>query len=355
MARPKDILVSTTSTIEGIKVIKHLKPVYANVVVGTNIFSDFFASFTDILGGYSNTYQGKLNKIYEDSVKKIQQSCYDIGGNCVLGLKIDIDEISGKGQSMFMISAVGTAVFAEIEPLNTNALKNFNKKVSIKQVNDLRYKNKVLKSVEDGNIDFNEETWEFITVNQMSEILLPILNYFSFDSKNYIDKLKIYIQNLPNDNKIEQLYSFLENTNDRNSALSVSLIMREFFLFDSEKTIELINSNEVQRKKIGLKIATFDKSHYDSNDIQGLIKLSKVIDTSFKELGEKTTKKKMLSSKEQEVWICKCDTTNVLKDTQNYCSSCQKDIYGFNLTELKPFEVVISLEDKISLIKELTK
>ena len=71
MARPKDILVSTTPTIEGVKVIKHLKPIYANIVVGTNLFSDFTASLTDVFGGYSNKYQNKFLKYknYEEPRK----------------------------------------------------------------------------------------------------------------------------------------------------------------------------------------------------------------------------------------------------------------------------------------------
>jgi uncharacterized protein YbjQ (UPF0145 family) len=365
MTRSIDILVSTTSSIQGVKVVRHLKPIYVNIVLGTNVFSDFTASLTDVFGGYSNKYQNKLNIIYEDAVKKIKQSCFDIGGNCVLGLKIDIDEISGKGKSMFMITAIGTAVFAEIELKNTNSQKVFNDKISVEDINDLRFKKEVISSVKDGKLNFSDDTWSFITNNQMGEILLPTLNYFAMLYKmnefqlsvleKYEEKLKIYIDNLPNDNKIEQLYSFLKHTQMIDSALRISLIMKELFLFDFEKTIELINSDEAPRKKIGLKIATFDKSHYDSDDIEGLSKLLKAIETSFKELGEKTTKKKMLSSKEQDVWICECNTTNTIGDKHNYCSSCGNDIYGFKITELKPSEVIIYLEDKVNLITELTK
>jgi uncharacterized protein YbjQ (UPF0145 family) len=366
MGRTRDILVSTTPTIEGVKIIRHLKPVYANIVIGTNIFSDFTASLTDVFGGYSNKYQNKLNIIYEDAVKKIKQSCFDIGGNCVLGLKIDIDEISGKGKSMFMITAIGTAVFAEIELKNVNSSKVFNNKISVEDINELRLKNKIIGSVKDGKLNFSDKTWSFVTNNQMSEILLPALNYFETLDKNnnfqpseefnkYEEKLKIYIENLPNDNKIEQLYSFIRHTQSKISALKISLIIKELFLFDFEKTIELINSDTISIKKIGLKIATFDKSHYDSNDIDGLSKLLKEIETSFKELGEKTTKKKILSSKEQEIWICECDTTNPIADKNNYCSSCLNDIFGFKISELKPSEVIIYLEGKINLITELTK
>lgn len=41
MTNPKDILVITTSSAEGLKIKKHLKPFSAHIVAGTNLFSDF--------------------------------------------------------------------------------------------------------------------------------------------------------------------------------------------------------------------------------------------------------------------------------------------------------------------------
>ena len=54
MANPKEILVLTTSSTEGLVVKKHLKPVSAHVVAGTNLFSDFLGGLTDVFGGRSS-------------------------------------------------------------------------------------------------------------------------------------------------------------------------------------------------------------------------------------------------------------------------------------------------------------
>jgi hypothetical protein len=35
--------------------------------------------------------------------------------NAIIGLKVDFDEISGKGKSMFMMSALGTAVYVKYD------------------------------------------------------------------------------------------------------------------------------------------------------------------------------------------------------------------------------------------------
>ena len=57
MANPKDVLVVTTSSVDGLKVKRYLKPVSAHIVAGTNLFSDFLGGLTDVFGGRSQTYQ----------------------------------------------------------------------------------------------------------------------------------------------------------------------------------------------------------------------------------------------------------------------------------------------------------
>ena len=92
-----------------------MKPVSAHIVAGTNLFSDFFASFSDVFGGRSQTYQKQLSSLYNEAIERIKYAAFELGANCVVGLSIDMDEISGKGKSMFMLTAVGTAVVLERE------------------------------------------------------------------------------------------------------------------------------------------------------------------------------------------------------------------------------------------------
>lgn len=104
------MIITTTPTIEGRQIEKYIGLSSANVVVGTNIFSDFFASFTDIFGGRSTTYQNKLDDTYNAVIIEIERKAKSMGADAVVGLKIDFNEISSKGKAMFMVSAVGTAV-----------------------------------------------------------------------------------------------------------------------------------------------------------------------------------------------------------------------------------------------------
>ena len=109
----KDILLSTTASIPNYEVVESKGLVFANVVLGKNFFSDFAASITDTFGGTSDTYQSKLDKIYNEVIEKLSKKTLAIGCNAIIGFKIDFDEISGKGLSMFMVNAVGTACKAQ--------------------------------------------------------------------------------------------------------------------------------------------------------------------------------------------------------------------------------------------------
>lgn len=107
------MIITTTNSIEGYSVRKYLGVVNANVVLGTNLFSDFTASLSDVFGGHSGTYKNKLNLIYNEVMKEVSKNAESYHADAILGLHINFDEISGGGKSMFMVSASGTVVTLE--------------------------------------------------------------------------------------------------------------------------------------------------------------------------------------------------------------------------------------------------
>jgi uncharacterized protein YbjQ (UPF0145 family) len=106
----KKDFITTTSSFEGYRINKYLGIVDERIVVGAGFLSDLFASFTDIVGGRSGKYEQRIKELYDALLSGIQRQAYKKGANAIVGLKIDVDEISGKNVSMFMATAVGTAV-----------------------------------------------------------------------------------------------------------------------------------------------------------------------------------------------------------------------------------------------------
>ena len=105
----ENFIITVTNNIESCPIEKYLDSICANVVIGTNIFSDIAASFSDFFGGHSGSYKSKLELIYNEATKELKKKAIKLGANAIVGFSVDFDEISGGGKSMFMISASGTA------------------------------------------------------------------------------------------------------------------------------------------------------------------------------------------------------------------------------------------------------
>jgi len=362
MANPKDVLVTTTSTIDGLKIKRYLKPVSAHIVAGTNLFSDFFASFSDVFGGRSQTYQKQLTSLYNEATERIKFAAYELGANCIVGLSIDMDEISGKGKSMFMLTAIGTAVILEKEITEKTSLLKSDEKfenVSLERINVLRSKKAIIRKATLGTLTLDDETWSFITSNQVDEVFPFLLKKFSEalvndqlspgTSEKFYKMLLGYLDALPENKKIDLLYFSIANEKNENLALKLSEIIKELTLFDINRSMELLKSDDFQIQKRGVRVVTFDKPFYNKQDKQDLQTIKDFIKGTFTERGTRTTKKQLLSSKEKEVWNCECGKTN---DIGSYCSGCRLDIYGFEANEVKPQAAENYIQQKIELITE---
>jgi uncharacterized protein YbjQ (UPF0145 family) len=104
------MLLTTTSHLQD-KQIQYLGIVTGEAILGANIFRDFFASITDIVGGRSAAYETELRKAKDIALAEMQQQAAQMGANAVIGVDIDYETIGSSG-SMMMVSASGTAVVA---------------------------------------------------------------------------------------------------------------------------------------------------------------------------------------------------------------------------------------------------
>ncbi len=108
------MLVLTTHSIEGKKIVKHIGLVTGEAIMGANIFKDLFAGIRDIVGGRSATYERELRRAKDLAVDEMSQHCQEQGGNAVIAVDLDYETIStGGGTNMLMVSASGTAVVFE--------------------------------------------------------------------------------------------------------------------------------------------------------------------------------------------------------------------------------------------------
>jgi uncharacterized protein YbjQ (UPF0145 family) len=103
------MILSTTNTLEGKKIVKYVGLVGGEAILGANIFRDIFASIRDIVGGRSGSYEEALRQAKDIAVKEMQEEAIRLGANAVIGIDIDYETIN----NMLMVTANGTAVLIE--------------------------------------------------------------------------------------------------------------------------------------------------------------------------------------------------------------------------------------------------
>ena len=110
--KPIIMLVTTTNTVEGKKIVKYIGLVTGETIIGANIFKDLFAGIRDIVGGRSGSYEQVLREGKDTAVNEMQQYAAAMGANAIIGVDLDYETV-GSGGSMLMVAASGTAVIIE--------------------------------------------------------------------------------------------------------------------------------------------------------------------------------------------------------------------------------------------------
>ena len=107
---PINVILTTASQIAHREILTERQIVTAECVLGINIFKDFLAGMTDMLGGRSESLQRALRSARTDCLKELQTEAANCGGDAVIGVRLDYSEISGQSKSMLFLVASGTAV-----------------------------------------------------------------------------------------------------------------------------------------------------------------------------------------------------------------------------------------------------
>lgn len=340
-----DMIVTTTNTIEKADIESYKGLVSVNVVVGTNVFSDFGASITDFFGGYSNTYQGKLQNIYLKAVEDLKAKAASKGANAIIGLKIDFDEISGKGKSMFMISAVGTAV--SIIYTKSHAVESslqaagwINKEELEREV----LRRRIIHTIQKGN-NPSDEDWDYLFNYPIEEICEKLADLFSSLKNFSSDNLAAYI--IDTKSKITRYFKLI----DRHFA--TELLFRRYDdgdihalelikcndLFSADWVINLLRKNKLDYAIGCLDIKSETYTRSDLNKMKQIVAMLHALpDTG------KIEAVKSIIGKAKEKYIC-CNGHSNDADSE-FCvyESCGKNIKGltkFQVNQINEFSVLV--------------
>lgn len=103
------MILSTTPTLEGHRIVDYRGVVTGEAILGANVFKDIFAGIRDIVGGRSASYEREMQKARDIAMQELEQSALALGANAIVGIDLDYEVVGPQG-GMMMVSASGTAV-----------------------------------------------------------------------------------------------------------------------------------------------------------------------------------------------------------------------------------------------------
>ncbi|MBP3676825.1 MAG: putative heavy metal-binding protein [Agathobacter sp.] len=106
------MIITTTPTIEGKRIVAYRGIVFGEVVQGINFVKDFGAGLSNFFGGRSSEYEEELMMSREKALEEMMRRAEQSGANAIVGIDFDY-EVLGSDNGMLMVTVNGTAVVVE--------------------------------------------------------------------------------------------------------------------------------------------------------------------------------------------------------------------------------------------------
>ncbi len=104
------MLMSTTETIEGMKIVRQLGLVKGNTIRARHLGRDIMAGLRNIVGGEITDYTKMMAESREQALDRMTEDAQNLGANAIVGVKFATSMVM---QSASEILAYGTAVIVE--------------------------------------------------------------------------------------------------------------------------------------------------------------------------------------------------------------------------------------------------
>ena len=328
-----DFIITTTQILDGYSILRYLGAINVNIVLGTNYFSDLSASLTDIFGGTSETYQRKMDLMYDNAKKELTKRARLKGANAIVGFRIDFDEISGKGKSMFMLSAIGTACLVE-ETKEKQVIEVNDSFVDLNRLNLERKRQSLLTKLQMNYPEISEDDYNFIAENTDKEIIgLLIANTYFYSPEETRSKEETIFNQLEYNDAINIVYPLYishlvpkynfngEPDGEKDVSEEYAILIKRCNLFSPQHVLDMLPDN--LHKATAL--LDCEKPYYNKED---LVCMKKIVESleNLPDVGQKVVGKNGMFSKEKELYVCRNGHKN--DGDTIYCLDCGENMKG---------------------------
>ncbi len=107
------IIITTMNDLPGWEIAEVYGEVFGVVVRARNAFSNMGAGFRTVFGGEAKGFTKLITDSRLEATARLRAAAHDVGGNAVIAMRFDCNEIAGQ---MSEVAAYGTAVRAVRKP-----------------------------------------------------------------------------------------------------------------------------------------------------------------------------------------------------------------------------------------------
>jgi uncharacterized protein YbjQ (UPF0145 family) len=104
------LLILTTPTIEGKKIIQYHGLVTGDSLLGANLYKDMFSGVRDVVGGRTSKYEEELTSARNLALESMKEKAEKKGANAVIGVRVAYHNLGGTMGNTIMVTISGTAV-----------------------------------------------------------------------------------------------------------------------------------------------------------------------------------------------------------------------------------------------------
>lgn len=102
-----NIILTTTSQLDGRRVTAYLGIVSGDYVLGTNVLSSLLLDAADLLGAVAPVYESAMSQARQAAMVCMSRKAQDLGADAVLSVKFDYEALH---RDTLMVTCTGTAV-----------------------------------------------------------------------------------------------------------------------------------------------------------------------------------------------------------------------------------------------------
>lgn len=337
--------MTTTSQIVGWEIQSYLGVVSSHLVAGTGLFSEFGAGIADIFGGRSGTFQRQLLSLYAEALGQLQKAASARGGNWVIGLSIDFDEISGKGMQMFMVRATGTAVKAQRIPRRAEMVPVTGRLIQAEDVEVMRRRQEIAERAKDPKCELTESDgqWEFMLEHVVPEALPLVLRSVAASLEprgaerrdGLIRRAVEYTHTLPPGPTASKLYDALA---DAKLGAAAAALIKGTPLTRLEAVLAAMGAEDPV-PRLALQTLLADQATYNEDDLPRFDALIHLIPERFP---DRATPGMSTGIFKGPIWACGfCGEKS--NGANTHCVKCHRDACGFFNGEVTPAQAVATL------------